>query len=630
MLRAVLLLTLAAAFVPAPKRTRHAPLLGRKRGRGNSKDADDAPKAPKKKKSSGAAAKAAALAEEALAPKPKQAAPDRVTAKQKIQKRRGNDKVVVLEEEETKGRERKKAQDEISPERRELLRGVAAAESAYAAAELLADAVQAENYERDASESAAIEGYFDTSRWPSAVLVGLDLTSRRGASKLAERRTRGADNAGLALCAPVDAGWTVHDSLAELGRLCDTARVNVVDSTYQRADMPNGQFLVGKGKVEDVAKRVLQHKADAIVFDDELSLAQQRSLNKELSMHGCSDDLQILDRTQLVLQIFSERAQTREARAQIALARAEYMLPRLTTFLTTGAGMDSRSGGKGSSGGAYLRGAGESQLEMDRRLFGKRISRLNKELDLLKEKRTQSREKRKTDDRLPLVCLVGYTNAGKTSLLNALAEQAQPLYADDRLFATLDPATRRVQLPSGRACRLTDTVGFLQRLPTKLVASFRATLEEVADACLLLHVVDSSSPLAANQMRAVRGIVDELGCRETPTITIYNKQDLCEDEEVVFELDNLPKSDVDSSLSASATSGGGVDALLEAVDAALASQNALVDCLVPFARGDLVEEVHRTGTVERVEHEMEGTRLVARVPEALANRLKEFLVVDDG
>ena len=207
MLRGVLLLTLAAAFVPAPKRARLAPLLGRKRGRGNSKDADDAPKAPKKKKASGAAAKAAALAEEALAPKPKQAAPDRVTAKQKIQQRRGNDdKVLVVEEEETKGRERKKAQDEISPERRELLRGVAAAESAYAAAELLADAVQAENYERDASESAAIEGYFDTSRWPSAVLVGLDLTSRRGASKLAERRTRGADNAGMALCAPVDAG----------------------------------------------------------------------------------------------------------------------------------------------------------------------------------------------------------------------------------------------------------------------------------------------------------------------------------------------------------------------------------------------------------------------------------------
>ena len=162
------------AFVPAPRRAPLAPLLGRKRGRGNSKDADDAPKAPKKKKSSGAAAKAAALAEEALAPKPKQTAPDRVTAKQKIQKRRGNeDKVVVVEEEETKGRERKKAQDEISPERRELLRGVAAAESAYAAAELLADAVQAENYERDASESAAIEGYFDTSRWPSAVLGGL-------------------------------------------------------------------------------------------------------------------------------------------------------------------------------------------------------------------------------------------------------------------------------------------------------------------------------------------------------------------------------------------------------------------------------------------------------------------------
>ena len=634
MLRALLLLVGTTSFVPAPRRVTATPLFGRKRGRSVANDAE-APKAPAKRKNKASgAAKAAALYEEALEPKAKQKVPDRITAKQKVRARRGTEDKAVAKEEaapEIKQRERNLAQDEGSPERRELLRGVAAAESAYAAAELLADAVAVEDYERDASELAAIEGYFDTKRWPSAVLVGLDLTSRRGAAKLAARRTRGADSAGQALCAPVDAGWTVEDSLAELGRLCDTARVNVVDSTFQKAELANGKFLVGKGKVEDIAKRVLEYDADAVVFDDELSLTQQRSLNQELEVHGCSPDIQILDRTQLVLQIFSERAQTREARAQIAVARAEYMLPRLTTFLTTGAGMDSRSGGGGAGGGAYLRGKGETQLEMDQRLFGKRISSLNKELEGLASQRTQNREKRKTDDQLPLVCLVGYTNAGKTSLLNALAEQTQPLCADDRLFATLDPATRKVQLPSGRAFRLTDTVGFLQRLPTKLVYSFKATLEEAADACLLLHVVDASSPLAENQMRAVRGIVNELGCQDTPTITIYNKEDRVESiDAVVAELDSLPRSDVDTSLLASATSGGGVDALLKAVDAHLASMNALVDCLLPFARGDLVEEVHRTGTVERLDHVPEGTRLVARVPEALAGRLLEFLVVGEG
>ena len=210
--------------MPAPRRAPLAPLLGRKRGRGNSKDADDAPKAPKKKKSSGAAAKAAALAEEALAPKPKQTAPDRITAKQKIQKRRGNeDKAVVVEEEETKGRERKKAQDEISPERRELLRGVAAAESATLLRSSSRTPCRPRTMKGTRRRARPSRAILIRSRWPSAVLVGLDLTSRRGASKLAERRTRGADNAGMALCAPVDAGWTVHDSLAELGRLCGYA-----------------------------------------------------------------------------------------------------------------------------------------------------------------------------------------------------------------------------------------------------------------------------------------------------------------------------------------------------------------------------------------------------------------------
>ena len=400
------------------------------------------------------------------------------------------------------------------------------------------------------------------------------------------------------------------------------------------------RYLVGKGKIEDVARLVVDRGADAVVFDDELSLAQQRSILAELERLGCGPRLQILDRTQLVLQIFSERASTREAKAQIALARAEYMLPRLTTFLTTGAGMDSRSGGKGAGGGAYLRGAGESQLEMDRRLFGKRISKLKGELAAIATKRKVTRAKRLDKEDLPLVALIGYTNAGKTSLLNALSDAADTLYADDKLFATLDPATRRVALPSGRACKLTDTVGFIQKLPTKLVASFRATLEEIADACLLIHVVDASSPLADGQMRAVFAILRELGCFDAPQITVYNKQDVVEDgapRAVVAPRDGADDGDVPSATTVfedlpphadevlvSAATGDGIQPLLDYVDKALGKMNTKVHCLLPFDQGNLVEEIHRTGAVDEVEHLAAGTRVVARVPPSLEQRLRPF------
>ena len=489
----VALAVAASALVPlqAPARVPFAPCFAKK-GKGGS------PRPPAPEGGEGMSAKAAAKLAAAALARPKKApaaesaagagdaAPaKKPSAKQKIAARRGGRAApAAAAEDDAPARNsarRKGGSLELEPEDRAKLRGVAAAEDAYNAAELLQEQALAGSERSgaydvlDASEVAAARAYFNATLWPSAVLVGLELTSRRGAAKLAEQRGRGAKTSYAAsLAASGGAAWTVADSLAELARLCETARVRAVDATFQRADAANGQYLVGKGKIEEVARKVLERRADAVVFDDELSLAQQRSVLAVLAEAGCDDKVQILDRTQLVLQIFSERAQTREAKAQIALARAEYMLPRLTTFLTgAAAGTDAKSGGRASGGGAYLRGAGESQLELDRRLFGKRIAKLKAELGAIASKRAVARSKKLDKEDLPLVALIGYTNAGKTSLLNALSEAA-PLYADDRLFATLDPATRRVTLPSGRACKLTDTVGFIQKLPTKLVASFRA------------------------------------------------------------------------------------------------------------------------------------------------------------
>lgn len=533
------------------------------------------------------------------------------------------------------------ARDDLGLEGRLRLRGVAAAESAFAAAELAAAAAAVEDdmltsspfAHLDASESRAAALAFDSDSWPSAYLVGVELTSRRGAAKLSEARSRGGDEEGRALEAAASADWSVDDSLKELERLCETARLRVDGVTYQRLDRANGATLVGKGKLEQIAEAVIESDADAIVFDEELSLAQQRTILSELTSHGCPKSLQILDRTQLVLQIFSERARTREAKTQVALARSEYMLPRLATFMTTGAGMELRGGsagggGGGGGGGAYLRGAGETQLEMDRRLYSKRIQRLKRELDEVRDKRRAIRDRKlKQADKLPLVALVGYTNAGKTSLLNALSDAAEPLYADDKLFATLDPTTRRVALPTGRACKLTDTVGFLQKLPTRLIASFRATLEEIADACLVIHVVDSSSNLAKRHLDAVNAIISELGASEVPQIRVLNKVDSVDEDS--RELREALQTGAKVVVETSATQGDGIDHLLRHIDDALSAMNEPVHALVPFEAGHLLSEVYSSGTVIDLDHLETGTRIRARVPAALKAKLEAFAVDDD-
>ena len=639
MLWLLMMLVVTEALVCVPRSLgRTSALLGRSKrptNEANEDAKDDA--SPEKRKGSGARAARAAL--EALVEeetKPEKAKKTKAPKKKKEKE--------PEEPEEKRVRKEVTTWDEMGLDARLKLRGVAAAESAASAAEMSAAAAALEDEDlrpnskkyrvaMDASEAAAAAVAFDSSLWPTAYLVGLDLTSRRGAAKLAESRSRREGVNGKVLeAASQTANWSIDDSLGELERLCETARLNVKGSTFQRLEKANGATLVGKGKLQEIAKILLDEKIDAVVFDDELTLAQQRNVLSEFSDCGCDPmKLQVLDRAQLVLQIFSERAKTKEAKTQVALARAEYMLPRLATFMTTGAGMELRggsSGGRGAgSAGAYLRGAGESQLEMDKRLFTQRIQRLKSDLEDIAAKRMDIRRRKlEQAEELPLVALVGYTNAGKTSLLNALSETAEALYADDRLFATLDPTTRRVSLPGGRVCKLTDTVGFLQKLPTRLIASFRATLEEITDASLLIHVVDSSSDLAKRHVDAVNAIVSELGADDVPQIFVLNKYDMAQTNDV-SSLE--PDGDQHIVVRTSATNGTGIPELLYHIETALSAMNEPVHVLVPFTEGQLLNMIYTKGTIIDLQHQEAGTQIKARVPHTLRAKLQPFAVHDD-
>lgn len=616
---AVLVLCVNALVAPPPSRR----LVVRGRVR------DEEEEAPAKPRGAGKAARnAARLAAEALGDDRK-SDPKKLRARDKVAARRGGapaEEKPERKDARSAGKDARavaaeddRALENLGLDDRLKLRGVAAAESAYAAAELAAAAAALEDEafspfaHLDASETKAAALALDNATWPSAVLVGLDITSRR-----VRPLKKSVLNAG-------NVGWSVDESLTELAKLCETARLRVTSTTSQRLEVPNGATLVGKGKIEEIASLVEANRCDAVVFDDELTVAQQRTVLSELRDLGCPTSIQVLDRTQLVLQIFSERAKTREAKTQVALARAEYMLPRLQTFLTTGAGMDSRGG---SGGGSYLKGAGETQLEMDRRLFGKRIQKLKKDLGAVAQKRRAIRDRSLArSDQLPLVALVGYTNAGKTTILNAMSEASEPLYADDKLFATLDPTTRRVALPTGRACKLTDTVGFLQKLPTRLIASFRATLEEITDACLIIHVVDASDRLAPGHVDAVNAIIAELGAADVPQIRVLNKLDKCaaeSDAEVALQIGARIVAKT------SATTGSGIDNLLQQVDDALSAMNSPIYALVPFEHGSLLNQVYTSGTIVDLEHLEHGTRIRARVPVSLRAKLEPFAIPDDN
>ena len=405
--------------------------------------------------------------------------------------------------------------------------------------------------------------------------------------------------------------WGVEDSLSELGTLARTAGAEVVGTMIQRTRHPDVATYIGKGRAQELCDTEKQQHIDLFIFDDELSPSQQRNL--ENLLHS-----RVIDRTALILDIFAQHARTREGRLQVELAQLEYRLPRLTgrgVVLSRQAG-GSRSAGAARAGGAIgVRGPGETKLEMDRRRIRGRIADLRDEIESVREQRKLHRAQRAAQA-IPVVAVVGYTNAGKSTLFNALTEAG--VNAEDKLFATLDPTTRHIYLPGNEEALLTDTVGFIQKLPTKLIAAFRATLEEVADADLLLEVVDVSHENAIEQSETVNDVLKDLEAGDKPRVTALNKIDLLDDPS---ELDT---SLYPNAVPVSALHKTGLDALREKIAEVLAVRMEPVEALIPFDKGELVELFHRRGRLEREEHCEEGTLLVGRLPRSLRGYFAQY------
>lgn len=409
-----------------------------------------------------------------------------------------------------------------------------------------------------------------------------------------------------------DGRWDVEDSLRELAQLACSAGLVPVGEIVQRRDRPHAATFIGPGKVGDLARLVSELAADVVLFDDELSPRHQRELEKALG-----DEVKILDRTALILDVFAQHARTREGALQVELAQYEYRLPRLTRAWTH---LARQAGGRagGVAGGVGVRGPGETQLETDRRVISRRISRLKRDLDEVRAHRSRHRARRRQMGN-PTVAIVGYTNAGKSTLLNAVA--GADVYVADQLFATLDPTTRRVELPGGRVALLTDTVGFIQRLPTQLVAAFRATLEEVVEADLLLHVIDATHPRALAQSEAVSNTLVEIGAADKPQVVALNKVDIPDCQSGLAAL----RVTFPEAVAVSALAGDGLTRLLSTVEEALQFQMTRVDITIPYHMGELVGAIHESGQVEREDHTATGTRMVAWVPRALAGRVARIV-----
>ncbi len=406
----------------------------------------------------------------------------------------------------------------------------------------------------------------------------------------------------------------VEDSLSELALLAETAGLAVVGRLSQKLRRIDPKTFLGSGKIEEVKALAEEQAADIILFDDELSPRHQRELEEILPQ-----DFRILDRTALILDIFAQPASTREGSLQVELAQYQYRLPRLTRAWTHLARQAGGGGGRsGSTGGVGLRGPGETQLEVDRRMIGRRISQLKDELEKVRQHRRRHRARRKKAE-IHTVALVGYTNAGKSTLLNRLS--GAEVYVADQLFATLDPTTRRVELPSGQEMLLTDTVGFIQKLPTMLVAAFRATLEEITEAEMLLHVVDVTHPNMLAQAEAVRDTLEEIDGLGVPRITALNKIDLMPDPgEAVDVVDEFERA-----IPVSAKTGEGVDQLLDILEHELLDQLLQIVVRLPYDHGRLISLFHEHGIVDLINQGEESVLIKGRIPVQFKDEFSAFI-----
>jgi GTP-binding protein HflX len=400
-----------------------------------------------------------------------------------------------------------------------------------------------------------------------------------------------------------------ENSMRELSRLAETAGSVILDALVQRRGRPDAATYIGAGKAAEVAALVAATGADTVICDGELTPSQLRRLEGVVKV-------KVIDRTALILDIFAQHARSKEGKAQVELAQLEYLLPRLRGW---GESMSRQAGGRVAGGGGIgTRGPGETKIETDRRRIRTRTARLRRQIAEMSVGRQVQRHQRR-DHAVPAVAIAGYTNAGKSSLLNQMTGAG--VLVDDSLFATLDPSVRRARTPSGRWITLTDTVGFVRHLPHQLVEAFRSTLEEVAEADLILHVVDGSDADPQAQISAVREVLAEIGAHDVPELVVINKADAADP----IDVDALRRQER-RSVVVSARTGEGLDALAEAVEAALPQWDREVSALVPYVRSDLVARAHQEGEVLALRHCAAGTELTARVPPGLAAEIDRIAV----
>lgn len=399
-----------------------------------------------------------------------------------------------------------------------------------------------------------------------------------------------------------------ENSLTELAALTETAGALVLEGLIQRRAKPDPATFIGSGKVIELREVVLATGADTVICDGELSASQLRNLEDAVKV-------KVVDRTALILDIFAQHAKSKEGKAQVELAQLEYLAQRLRGW---GSALSRQAGGRagGAGGGVGTRGPGETKLETDRRRIRTRMAKLRREIAAMKTARETKRAERRRRS-VPAVAIAGYTNAGKSSLLNRLTGAG--VLVENALFATLDPTVRRARTADGREYTLADTVGFVRHLPHELVEAFRSTLEEVAEADLVLHVVDGYHPDPEGQLAAVRGVLAEVGASDVPEMVVVNKADASEPATIA----RLLRAERHA-VAVSARTGDGVDKLQALVEAELPVPPVEVEALVPYDRGELVSQVHRSGDVLSIEHESGGTRVRARVSEGLAAALEPF------